>query len=133
MPEPKFYNASQDYDPSLKMGNATQLFVGFIGNPLNNFEEITVKVGADVTGEWDVIWEIGEGYDAEPIPLAWVKSGVFRRRELATLLVETWFTGLREIDLIESPPFDGIMLASRTLSKGDLSKISQRVFGIDLR
>ena len=105
MTTPRFFNCYQDQDPGLGPKSTRLVFKAVIFHGPGHQENQWIRVGADDTKQWDVLWlrtDWGEG----TIPLVWVAKGSLRGRALWTGLVHTWFAGAKAAQDATEPPYD---------------------------
>ena len=105
MTTPHFFNCYQDQDPGLEPKSTRLAFKAVIFHGPGHQENQWIRVGADDTKQWDVLWlrtDWGEG----TIPLVWVAKGALRGRALWAGLVHAWFTGAKAAQDATEPPYD---------------------------
>lgn len=105
MTTPRFFNCYQDLDPGLSPKSARLVFKAVIFHGPGHQENQWIRVGADDTKQWDVLWlrtDWGEG----TIPLVWIAKGSLRGRALWTRLVHAWFAGAKAAQDATEPHYD---------------------------
>jgi hypothetical protein len=73
-----------------------------------------IRVGADYTKKWDVLW-LRTDWDEGTVPLAWVAKGTLRGRALSSGLVHAWFLGSKLGQDADAPPYDEYTAADHAL------------------
>lgn len=105
MTTPRFFNCYQDQDPGLEPKSTRLAFKAVIFHGPGHQENQWIRVGADDTKQWDVLWlrtDWGEG----TTPLVWVAKGSLRGRALWTGLVHAWFAGAKVTQAATQAPYD---------------------------
>ena len=105
MTTPRFFNCYQDQDPGLEPKSTRLAFKAVIFHGPGHQENQWIRVGADDTKQWDVLWlrtDWGEG----TIPLVWVTKGSLRGQALWTGLVQAWFAATKVDQDATEPPYD---------------------------
>ena len=103
-PDPLF-GPYQDQDPGLEPKSTRLAFKAVIFHGPGHQENQWIRVGADDTKQWDVLW-LRTDWDEGTVPLAWVAKGALRGRALWTGLVHAWFLGSKLGQDADAPPYD---------------------------
>lgn len=105
MTTPRFFNCYQDQDPGLEPKSTRLVFKAVIFHGPGYQENQWIRVGADDTKQWDVLW-LRTDWDEGIVPLVWVAKGSLRGRALWTGLVHAWFAGAKAAQDATEPPYD---------------------------
>lgn len=105
MTTPRFFNCYQDQDPGLEPKSTRLAFKAVIFHGPGHQENQWIRVGADSTKQWDVLW-LRTDWDEGIVPLVWVAKGSLRGRALWTGLVQAWFAGAKAAQDATEPPYD---------------------------
>jgi hypothetical protein len=114
MTPPRFYNCHQDQDPGLTPKSTRLVFKAMIYHGMGHQENQWIRVGADDTKQWDVLW-LRTDWDEGIVPLVWKAKGTLRGRALWTGLVHAWFLGSKLGQQADAPPYDEYAPASNAL------------------
>ena len=114
MTEARFHNCYQDEDPGLSPKSTRLVFKAEIYHGMGHQENQWIRVGADYTKKWDVLW-LRTDWDEGTVPLAWVAKGTLRGRALWRGLVHAWFLGSKLGQDAEAPPYDEYTFADHAL------------------
>ena len=101
----RFYNCYQDQDPGLSPKSTRLAFKAVIFHGTGHDEIQRIRIGSDVTKQWDVLW-LRTDWDEGMVPLTWVAKGSLRGRPLWTGLVQAWFAGAKATEQATAPPYD---------------------------
>ena len=128
MTMPRFFNCYQDQDPGLEPKSTRLAFKAVIFHGPGHQENQWIRVGADDTKQWDVLWlrtDWGEG----TVPLAWVAKGTLRGRALWAGLVHAWFLGSKLGQQADAPPYDEFTPVDHALlDEEDVQAIVEQVW-----
>ncbi len=114
MTEARFHNCYQDEDPGLSPKSTRLVFKAEIYHGMGHQENQWIRVGADYTKKWDVLW-LRTDWDEGTVPLAWVAKGTLRGRALWSGLVHAWFLGSKLGQDADAPPYDEYTAADHAL------------------
>jgi hypothetical protein len=114
MTEARFHNCYQDEDPGLSPKSTRLVFKAEIYHGMGHQENQWIRVGADYTKKWDVLW-LRTDWDEGTVPLAWVAKGTLRGRALWSGLVHAWFLGSKLGQDADAPPYDEYTSADHAL------------------
>lgn len=114
MTEARFHNCYQDEDPGLSPKSTRLVFKAEIYHGMGHQENQWIRVGADYTKKWDVLW-LRTDWDEGTVPLAWVAKGTLRGRALWSGLVHAWFLGSKLGQDADAPPYDEYTVADHAL------------------
>jgi hypothetical protein len=114
MTEPRFHNCYQDEEPGLSPKSTRLVFKAEIYHGMGHQENQGIRVGADYTKKWDVLW-LRTDWDEGTVPLAWVAKGTLRGRALWSGLVHAWFLGSKLGQDADAPPYDEYTAADHAL------------------
>ena len=132
MTTPRFYNCYQDQDPGLSPNSTRVVFKAMIYHGMGHQENQWIRIGADDTKQWDVLW-LRTDWDEGTVPLIWVTKGSLRGRTLWTGLVHAWFTAARAAEHATDPPYSEFTPADNTLLvEEDVQAIAQQVWPEEL-
>ena len=131
MTTPRFFNCYQDQDPGLEPKSTRLVFQAVIFHGSGHDEIQRIRVGADDTKQWDVLW-LSTGWGEGTIPLAWVAKGSLRGRALWTSLVQAWFAAAKTAEDAAEPPYSEFSTADNTLlDEEDIQAIALQVWPED--
>ena len=105
MTTPRFFNCYQDQDPGLEPKSTRLAFKAVIFHGPGHQENQWIRVGADDTKQWDVLW-LRTDWDEGIVPLVWVAKGSLRGRALRTGLIHAWFAAAKADQDATEPPYD---------------------------
>lgn len=105
MTSPRFFNCYQDQDQGLSPKSTRLAFQAVIFHGSGHDEIQRIRIGADDSKQWDVLW-LSTGWGEGAIPLVWVAKGSLRGRALWTGLVHAWFAGAKADQDATEPPYD---------------------------
>ena len=83
MTMPRLFNCYQDQDPGLEPKSTRLAFKAVIFHGPGHQENQWIRIGADDTKLWDVLW-LRTDWDEGIVPLVWVAKGTLRGRALWT-------------------------------------------------
>ena len=101
----RFFNCYQDLDPGLSPKSTRLAFKAVIFHGPGHQENQWIRVGADGTKQWDVLW-LRTDWDEGIVPLVWVAKGSLHGQALWTGLVHAWFAGAKADQDATEPPYD---------------------------
>jgi hypothetical protein len=128
MTPPRFYNCYQDQDSGLTPKSTRLVFKAMIFHGPGHQENQWIRIGADDTKLWDVLW-LRTDWDEGIVPLVWVAKGTLRGRALWTGLVHAWFLGSKLGQHATEPPYSEFTPADNTLlDQEDIQAIAQQVW-----
>jgi hypothetical protein len=130
MTPPRFYNCyqDQDQDPGLTPKTTRLVFKAMIYHGMGHQENQWIRVGADDTKQWDVLW-LRTDWDEGIVPLIWVAKGTLRGRALWTGLVHAWFAAAKVAERATDPPYSEFTPVDNTLlDEEDIQAIAQQVW-----
>ena len=132
MSTPRFYNCYQDQDPGLSPNSTRVVFKAIIYHGMGHQENQWMRIGADDTKQWDVLW-LRTDWDEGTVPLIWVTKGSLRGRTLWTSLVHAWFAAAKAAEQATEPPYSEFNPADNTLlDEEDIQAIAQQVWPEEL-
>ena len=105
MTTPRFFNCYQDQDPGVEPKSTRLVFKAAIFHGPGHQENQWIRVGADDTKQWDVLW-LRTDWDEGIVPLVWVAKGALRGRALWTGLIHAWFAGAKAAQDATQTPYD---------------------------
>jgi len=79
------------------------VFKAMIYHGMGHEENQWIRIGADDTKEWDVLW-LRTDWDEGTVPLIWVAKGTLRGRALRTGLVHAWLGAATIAEDAPEPP-----------------------------
>jgi hypothetical protein len=124
----RFYNCYQDQDPGLSPKSTRLAFKAVIFHGSGHDEIQRIRIGSDVTKQWDVLW-LRTDWDEGMVPLTWVAKGSLRGRPLWTGLVHAWFAGAKAAEQATEPPYDEFTPADNALlDEGTVRAIVEQVW-----
>ena len=132
MSTPRFYNCYKDQDPGLSPNSTRVVFKAIIYHGMGHQENQWMRIGADDTKQWDVLW-LRTDWDEGTVPLIWVTKGSLRGRTLWTSLVHAWFAAAKAAEQATEPPYSEFNPADNTLlDEEDIQAIAQQVWPEEL-
>lgn len=124
----RFYNCYQDQDPGLSPKSTRLVCKTVIFHGSGHDEIQRIRIGSDVTKQWDVLW-LRTDWDEGMVPLTWVAKGSLRGRPLWTGLVHAWFAGAKAAEQATEPPYDEFTPADNALlDEGTVRAIVEQVW-----
>jgi hypothetical protein len=124
----RFYNCYQDQELGLSPNSTRVVFKAMIYHGMGHQENQWIRIGADDTKQWDVLW-LRTDWDEGTVPLIWVAKGSLRGRTLWTSLVQAWFAAAKVAEHATEPPYSEFTPADNTLLDEEvIQAIAQQVW-----
>jgi hypothetical protein len=128
---PRFFNCYQDQDPGLEPKSTRLAFKAVIFHGPGHQENQWIRIGADDTKQWDVLW-LRTDWDEGIVPLVWVPKGSLRGRTLWISLVHAWFAAAKVAEHATEPPYSEFTPGDNTLlDEEDIRTIALEVWPED--
>lgn len=118
MTSPETFNCYQHKDPGLSPKSTRLAFKAVIYHGPGHQENQWIRVGADASKQWDVLW-LKTDWDEAITPLVWIAKGQLRGQPLYRTLVKAWFQGAKEHEDATEPPYDEPIDSAHALLDSD--------------